>query len=186
MLDWELPLFISRSGFRGVAAGLFLGALSVTPVSAADRPGSVSGMVSVSASIVGSTGVVRPITSPLMLSTRTMVTGMAVELPRTAWLRSTGPADVSSALVLALSPSESGAGGQRPRTDVAASAGAATSPVGGAVASPSTIGPDAVRAGLIVGSANGVLTERRSGSAVVVSRADWRMPGYVSLAMTYE
>ena len=186
MLDRELPLFIPRSGFRAVASGLLMAALSIAAARAADGPGSVSSMVAVSASIVGSTGVVRPITSPLVLSTRAMLTGMAVDLPRTAWLRSTGPADVSSALVLAASPSESGAGSPRPRFDGASAGGTAAPTVAAAAVSPSIPVPDAVRAGLIVGSANAVITERRGAPAVVVSRADWRMPGYVSLAMTYE
>lgn len=172
MLDWGLPLIFQRS----VAATLLLGALTAASVRAADRPGSVSGLVSVSATIVGSTGVVRPITTPLALSNRSLLTGMAVELPRTGWLRSTGPADVSSALVLA-SSSEAAAGAQRARPDTPASTGSASS---------SVAAPDAVRAGLIVGTATSVVPERRSGSAVMVSRADLRMPGYVSLAMTYE
>lgn len=172
MLDWGLPLIRSRS----VAATLLLGVLTATSVRAADGLGSVSSLVSVSASIVGNTGVVRAITSPLTLSTRSMLTGMAVELPRSAWLRSTGPADLTSALVLA-SAADAGGAVQRPRQEAQP---ATTSPVS------STVAPDSVRAGLIVGSATSVVSDRRSGSAVMVSRADWRTPGYVSLAMTYE
>ena len=172
MLNWGLPLGFLRS----VATTLLLGALTMTSARAGDGLGSVSGLVSVSASIVGSTGVVRPIASPLTFSTRSMLTGMAVELPRADWLRSTGPADLTSALVLA-SAADPGGAVQRARPEAQTATGSPAS---------STAAPDSARAGLIVGSVTSVVSDRRSGSAVMVSRADWRTPGYVSLAMTYE
>lgn len=172
VLDRGYPLF----SYRVVALGLAFWCLTC-PVAAADRFGSITGIVPVSATIVGSSGVVRPITTPLILSAKAMMSGASLELPRTAWLRSTGPADVASALVLA-GTSDGTSGSQRVRTDSSSTSIASTS-------TSSAIGAEGARAGQIASSAGLGLSGGASG-AVLISRVDRRAPGYVSLAMTYE
>lgn len=175
MLNTGFPLFFARLG----ALGLLLGCLAA-PASASDRSGSVYGIVPVSATIVGSSGVIRPITTPLILSVQAMMSGASLELPRAGWLRSTGPADVASALMVAGSP-DVGTGSQRVRSESLSSAPATTT-----TTTTSSVGSaDGARGGQTSSPGSLGLAGGRGG-AVLVSRVDRRTPGYVSLAMTYE
>lgn len=176
MLNTGFPLFCARLG----ALGLLLGCLAA-PASASDRSGSVYGIVPVSATIVGSSGVIRPITTPLILSVQAMMSGASLELPRAGWLRSTGPADVASALMVAGSP-DVGTGSQRVRSESLSSAPATTT----TTTTTSSVGSaDGARGGQTSSPGSPGLAGGRGG-AVLVSRVDRRTPGYVSLAMTYE